>query len=51
MGTNRILEMILQWNIVRRRGKGKPKELWIDGVKRSKTSKNLTKIDAEGREL
>ena len=43
--------IILQWNAEDRKRKGKPREQWMDGVRRNMISKYLTEEDAEDREL
>ena len=49
MTSNTIPKMMMEWNTEGRRRKGKPREQWIDGLRRSIISKDLTGEGAEDR--
>ena len=48
---NRISKTILDRNSESRRRKWKPREQWMDEVRRNMNDKDLTKEDAKDREL
>ena len=51
MGEDRIPKMILEWNAEGRRRRGKPREQWMDGIRRSMNRMELTEEDAQDRDL
>jgi hypothetical protein len=51
MGSDRTTKIMLYWSLENRKRKRKPREQWIDGVRRSIISKNLREEDADGREM
>jgi hypothetical protein len=50
MPGNRLPVKILEWEPEGTRRKGRPKERWIDGVRRSMTSHGLTEEDTRDRD-
>ena len=40
--SNSIPKLILEWNVKGRRRKEKPRDQWLDGVRRNFISKDLT---------
>lgn len=51
MSEERIPNKILNWKVEGKRRRGKPKECWIDGVKRSMERRGLNEEDAMDRDL
>jgi hypothetical protein len=49
MPGNRLSRKILEWEPEGTRRRGRPKERWIDGVKRSMTKHGLTEEDTRDR--
>jgi hypothetical protein len=50
MPGNRLPLKILQWEAEGTRRRGRPKERWIDGVRRSMTKPGLTEEDTRDRD-
>jgi hypothetical protein len=50
MPGNRLPLKILEWEPEGTRRRGRPKERWIDGVRRSMTNHGLTEEDNRGRD-
>jgi hypothetical protein len=48
---NRLPLKILEWGPEGTRRRGKPKERWIDGVRRSMTNHGLTEEDTRDRQM
>jgi hypothetical protein len=51
MPGNRLLLKILEWEPEGTRRRGRPKERWIDGVRRSTTNHGLTEEDTRDRDI
>jgi hypothetical protein len=50
MPGNRLQPKILEWEPEGTRRRGSPKEIWIDGVRRSMTNHGLTEEDTRDRD-
>jgi hypothetical protein len=50
MPGNRLPQKILEWEPEGTRRRGRPKERWIDGVRRSMTSRGLREEDTRDRD-
>jgi hypothetical protein len=50
MPGNRLPLKVLEWEPEGTRRRGRPKERWIDGVRRSMTNHGLTEEDTRGRD-
>jgi hypothetical protein len=50
MSGNRLPLKVLEWEPEGTRRKGRPKERWIDGVRRSMTNHGLTEEDTRDRD-
>jgi hypothetical protein len=50
MSGNRLSLKILEWEPEGTRRRGRPKERWIDGVRRSMTNHGLTEVDTTDRD-
>jgi hypothetical protein len=50
MSGNRLPRKILEWEPEGTRRRGRPKERWIDGVRRSMTNRGLTEEDIRDRD-
>jgi hypothetical protein len=50
MPGNRLSLKVLEWEPEGTRRRGRPKERWIDGVRRSMTSHGLTEEDTRDRD-
>jgi hypothetical protein len=50
MPGNRLLRKIVEWEPEGTRRRGRPKERWIDGVRRSMTNHGLTEEDTRARD-
>jgi hypothetical protein len=50
MPGNRLPLKVLEWEPVGTRRRGRPKERWIDGVRRSMTNHGLTEEDTRDRD-
>jgi hypothetical protein len=48
MPGNRLPRKILEWEPERTRRRGRPKERWIDGVRRSMTNHGLLETETDG---
>jgi hypothetical protein len=51
MSGNRLPQKILEWEPEGTRRRGRPKERWIDGVRRSMTNNGLTEEDTRDRDM
>ena len=50
MPGDRIPKMMMEWEVDwRKKKKGRPKECWMDGVKKSMNEKGLTEEDVNDR--
>jgi hypothetical protein len=51
MPGNTLVRKILEWEPEETRRRGRPKERWTDGVRRSMTNHGLTEEDTRDRQM